>query len=153
MSELDTISVERVDHVGIRVVDVDRALAFYKLLGFEVFTVVTFDPVTIIRNKADVEINLIVNTNDEYGGKNILMDVEGVKYSGITHLALRVESINNTIKVLNDNGVEITQGPVKFRDGHVSVFVRDPDRNVLELRGRDQAEDKIDGVEQYENVN
>lgn len=153
MSDLDTISVERVDHVGIRVVDVDRALAFYKLLGFEVFTVVTFDPVTIIRNKADVEINLIVNTSDENGGKNILMDVEGVKYSGITHLALRVESISNTIRVLRDNGIEITQGPVKFRDGHVSVFIRDPDRNVLELRGRDQEEDKIDGVEQYENVN
>ena len=153
MSELDTISIERVDHVGIRVVDVDRALAFYKLLGFEVFKVVTFDPVTIIRNKVDVEINLIVNTNDENDGKNILMDVDGVKYSGITHLALRVESIGNTIKVLNNNNIEITQGPVKFRDGHVSVFVRDPDRNVLELRGRDQEEDKIAGVEQYENVN
>jgi len=153
MSDLNTISVERVDHVGIRVVDVDRALAFYELLGFEVFTVVTFDPVTIIRNKADVEINLIVNTSDKNGGKNILMDEDGIKYSGITHLALRVESISNTIKVLKDNNIEITQGPVKFRDGHVSVFVRDPDRNVLELRGRDQAEDKIDGVKQYENVN
>mgnify|MGYP002630566287 CR=1 FL=1 len=153
MSETAIISVERVDHVGIRVVELDRALAFYKLLGFEVFTVVTFDPVTIIRNKADVEINLIVNTNDENDGKNILMDVEGVKYSGITHLALRVESISDTINVLKDNGIEITQGPVKFSDGHVSVFVRDPDRNVLELRGRDQEEKKIDGVEQYENVN
>jgi lactoylglutathione lyase len=153
MSKSGAISVERVDHVGIRVADVDRAVAFYGILGFEVFTVVTFDPVTIIRNKADVEINLIVNTNDQNDGKNILMDVEGVKYSGITHLALRVESISDTITSLRENGIEITQGPVKFRDGHVSVFVRDPDRNVLELRGRDQEEKRIDGVEQYENVN
>ena len=34
MSETAIISVERVDHVGIRVVELDRALAFYKLLGF-----------------------------------------------------------------------------------------------------------------------
>lgn len=153
MGETGAISVERVDHVGIRVADADRALAFYKLLGFEVLTEVTFDPVIIIRNTANVEINLVINTSDENDGKNILMDEDGVKYSGITHLALRVASISDAINVLNDNGIEITQGPVKFSDGHVSVFVRDPDRTVLEIRGRDQEEDKIDGVEQYENVN
>lgn len=153
MGEADTISIERVDHVGIRVADSDRALAFYKILGFEVIKVVEFDPVIIIRNKVDVEINLIINTNDQNDDKNILMDVDGVKYSGITHLALRVASISDTLDVLKNNGIEITQGPVKFGDGHVSLFVRDPDQNVLELRGRDQEEDKIVGVEKYENVN
>lgn len=144
------ISIERVDHIGIRVVDVERAKAFYAILGFEEFRVVTFDPVTIIRNAADVEINLIVNANDTNGGKNILMDVEGVKYPGYTHVALRVASVNDTIAALNRHGIEITQGPVRFRDGHVSIFVRDPDHNVIELRGRDQ---DADGVEQYANEN
>jgi len=30
-----TIAVERVDHIGIRVGDLDRALQFYQLLGFD----------------------------------------------------------------------------------------------------------------------
>ena len=150
MSDNGIIAIDRVDHIGIRVADVERAKAFYEILGFEEFRVVTFDPVTIIRNAADVEINLIVNANDTNDGKNILMDVEGVKYPGYTHAALRVVSIPDTIRVLAENDIEITQGPVKFRDGHVSIFVRDPDRNVIELRGRD-VEDG--GVEQYVNEN
>ena len=30
-----TIAVERVDHIGVRVHDLDRALAFYRVLGFD----------------------------------------------------------------------------------------------------------------------
>ena len=52
------INVERVDHTGIRVADPDRAIKFYEMLGFELLTKVTFDPVIIIRNPQDVEINL-----------------------------------------------------------------------------------------------
>ena len=147
------INVERVDHTGIRVADPDRAIKFYEMLGFEVVMKVTFDPVISGRNRQDVEINLVVNAAEENDGSNILMDVD-TKYAGITHLARRVSSIVDTMKVLKENDVAITQGPVMFgRDGHVSLFVRDPDRHVIELRARADNLDEIQVLEQYENVN
>ncbi|MDE0176334.1 MAG: VOC family protein [Defluviicoccus sp.] len=142
-----TISIEQVDHIGIRVSDPHRALAFYRALGFELEREVEFDAVIIIRNPRGVEINLVVNANDDHGGRNVLMDVEGTKYAGITHVALRVASVADTVRALKSNGIEIRQGPVRFgEDGNVSVFVRDPDLNVIELRGRDE---DLDGVEHY----
>jgi hypothetical protein len=56
--------------------------------------------------------------------------------------------------VLREKNIRITQGPVSFgRDGHVSVFLRDPDRNVIELRGREEDLSALGGVEVYEPQN
>ncbi|MGQ0653064.1 MAG: VOC family protein [Betaproteobacteria bacterium] len=148
-----SIDISRVDHYGVRVRDLERALAFYSILGFTLHAEASNDAVAIIRNPADVEINLVYNADAEAGGKNILMDV-GEKYPGYTHVALRVRSIKQAIEALRHHGVRITQGPVAFdRSGHVSVFVRDPDLNVVELRGREEDLSSIGGVVQYVNQN
>jgi lactoylglutathione lyase len=142
-----------VDHIGIRVRDLDRALDFYRVLGFELHWKAADDAVAIIRNAHDVEINLVYNANADGGGKNVLMDV-GEKYPGYTHVALRVESIAAAIRALRENRIRITQGPVSFgQDGHVSVFVRDPDLNVVELRGREEDLSSIGGVVGYRPEN
>lgn len=142
-----TISIERVDHIGIRVRDIDRALDFYRVLGFSLLHRAANDDVAIVRNGNGVELNLIFNANAGDPAANVLMDVPE-KYAGYTHMALRVASIPATIAVLKANGIAITQGPVSFDDsGQVSVFVRDPDRNVIELRGRDQG--AVEGVTRY----
>ncbi len=147
------IEIERVDHVGIRVADADRAIAFYGLLGFEVHHRSNLDKVIIIRNAEDVELNLICNADNPNNDKNILMDV-GDKYAGLTHLALRVASIKATIETFNEHDIHITQGPVAFEaGGHVSVFVRDPDLNVLELRGRAEDLSDLPGVTVYQPEN
>ena len=144
-----SIDIPRVDHIGIRVRDLERAMKFYAMLGFTLHWKAANDAVAVIRNAHDVEINLVYNANADAGGKNILMDV-GEKYAGYTHVALRVASIKQTIETLREHGVRITQGPVSFgRDGHVSVFVRDPDLTVVELRGRDEDLSSIGGVVEY----
>jgi lactoylglutathione lyase len=142
-----TIAVERVDHIGIRVRDLDRALQFYRVLGFNLLRRAEGDDVAIIRNDNGVELNLVFNANAGDPRTNLLMDVPG-KYPGYTHMALRVTSIPAAIDALKMNDIAITQGPVSFGEsGQVSVFVRDPDRNVIELRGRDQ--DVVEGITRY----
>jgi lactoylglutathione lyase len=147
------MDIQNVDHIGIRVADLDRALRFYGLFGFVSEHRAENDAVVVIKNRQGVEINLIYNANHDNGGKNILMDVPQ-KYPGYTHVAFRVGSIADAIVMLRGNNITITQGPVSFgRDGHVSLFVRDPDRNVIELRGREEDLSRLGGVRVYEPKN
>jgi lactoylglutathione lyase len=142
-----TIAIERVDHIGIRVRDLDRALAFYGVLGFNLAHRAVGDDVAIIRNEHGVELNLIFNANAGDPDRNILMDAPH-KFAGYTHMALRVASIPATIATLRANDIAISQGPVSFgQSGQISVFVRDPDRNVIELRGREQG--AVEGATRY----
>jgi len=129
------IRIEQVDHIGIRVSDERRALAFYRKLGFEVSFRAEGAPVVIVTNAEGVEINFIVNGVEPPEGMNVLMDVPD-KFPGYTHLALRVASIEKTVTELGSLGIEITEGPVRLGSG-VSLFIRDPDRNVIELREHD----------------
>lgn len=145
------IEIAQVDHLGIRISDRARALAFYGTLGFRVEHEVDFDAVIILKNAAGVELNLIVNGVDRTGGRNILMDVPE-KHPGYTHAAFRVTDFPATLATLKQSGIAITQGPVTFGDGHVSVFFRDPDRNVVELRARlaPGEADRIEGLVFYD---
>ena len=147
------LTIQRIDHIGIRVADLERSLKFYSLFGFGDPKLADGDAVAIVRNAANVELNLIYNAAPDSDATNILMDV-AKKYPGITHVAFRVASIADAIHMLRENDIPITQGPVSFGlDGHVSVFLRDPDRNVIELRGREEDLSALGGIEVYEPKN
>lgn len=134
------IDITQVDHLGIRISEIGRATAFYERLGFAFVRDAGFEdghPV-ILRHPSGVVINLL-GPGDKGTGTNILMDVDE-KHAGYTHVALRIQSIDATKAALEQMGIEITGGPVRFTDDMVSLFIRDPDRNVIELTehgGRD----------------
>ncbi len=125
------LDIKKIDHVGIRVRDKARAVAFYEALGFKVMAEGIFDkghPV-IMEHPSGVVINVLGPANRP-DGANILMDVED-KHPGYTHMALRVGSLADTRAFMADHGIEIT-GQLAFGDLN-AIFVRDPDRNVIEF--------------------
>ncbi|MGH8601263.1 MAG: VOC family protein [Gammaproteobacteria bacterium] len=119
-------------HVGIRVHKLDRARAFYELLGFNfVIGPIGPEPVAIMSHPSGIEINFILNASDN-SSQNVLMDVKE-KHSGYTHIALSVENVLEMKSELEESGIIITEGPITFPGGSTSIFVRDPDRNVIEF--------------------
>ena len=129
------VEIVGVAHLGIRVAEFERSRVFYEQLGFRhVAGPFEHEPVAILENGAGVEINLIINANPASNG-NVLMDVPE-KHAGYTHVALVVPSLDETIARLAALGIELSGGPVTFPNGSRAVFVRDPDRSVIELHER-----------------
>jgi lactoylglutathione lyase len=125
------LNIESVNHIGIRIKDKNRSIAFYELLGFHLATDTGFEdghPI-IMKHPNGVVLNLLGPSNTP-GDENILMDV-AEKYTGITHMALTVSSLNAAKEFLEANKIELT-GSFSF-GGMSAVFIRDPDRNVIEL--------------------
>ena len=139
------LDIEKVDHVGIRVSDKARSIAFYELLGFATLADVGFErghPV-IMQHPSGVVLNLLgpAITADD---KNILMDV-AEKYPGITHVSYKVSSLAAAKRFLAENGIALS-GAFSFKDLQ-AVFISDPDLNVIELDAYIGAEPQTRGGE------
>ena len=121
-----------INHVGIRVADLEVSRDFYAQFGFEfIVGPIGPEPVAIMEHPSGVNINFILNA-DSGINENILMDVPE-RHPGYTHMALDVndlQAIENTVRAL---GIEITEGPITLPDGGKMLFIRDPDRNVIEF--------------------
>ena len=119
-------------HIGIRVHTLDRARAFYELLGFNfVIGPIGPEPVAIMTHPSGIEINFILNAADT-STQNVLMDLKE-KHPGYTHIALSVKNVLEVRSALASSGITITEGPITFPNGSTAIFVRDPDRNVIEF--------------------
>lgn len=121
-----------INHVGLRVTDLDRTREFYQKLGF-VFLVgpIGPEPVAIMEHPSGVNINFILNATDQQP-LNRLMDV-AEKHTGYTHVALEVTDLVAIQQQLQSIGYRITEGPVVTPDGAEFIFIRDPDGNVIEF--------------------
>ncbi|QDY68556.1 VOC family protein [Qingshengfaniella alkalisoli] len=114
-------------HTMVRVKDLDKSIAFYKLLGLEEtrridndkgrFTLVFLAP----PGQEECPVELTYNWDGDEGLPS------DSRHFG--HLAYRVENIYEMCQTLQDNGVVINRPP---RDGHMA-FVRSPDNVSIEL--------------------
>jgi len=138
-SESETvIPIAGLAHIGVRVHDLERSVAFYALLGFrKTAGPIGPEPVAILEHASGLELNLILNA-PRASAPNILMDVPE-KHPGITHFALLCPDIMAAKERLEAAGIPLSGGPVRFSPQAQAIFVRDPDRNVIELHQRGSA--------------
>ncbi len=129
--------VQRIDHVVLRVTDIERSVAFYKaLLGCEV--VKRRDDLGLVHLRAGVSMIDLVSVQGPLGVKG--GQPPGADGRNMDHLCLRIEPFNevdilaflraagvvHTPSAQNNFGAE-GQGP--------SLYFSDPDGNEIELKG------------------
>ena len=124
------IDITAYEHVGIRISDKRKGVAFYEKLGFRVTEDFPEHKALEMENAAGVRINLIYNGRARLG--NILLD-ERDKYPGVTHPAFVVPSLDVVIEELSRHDISLSEGPVVVGDRRRICFVRDPDGNVVEF--------------------
>lgn len=120
-------------HTMVRVSDLDRSIAFYRLLGLEEirridndggrFTLVFLAP----PGQPECPLELTFNWDGDDGLPS------DSRHFG--HLAYEVDNIYDICSMLSDNGVVINRPP---RDGHMA-FVRSPDNVSVELLQKGKA--------------
>lgn len=142
------LEIKGINHVGIRISNKEISIPFYQSLGFELKMDTGFEqghPV-VMRHPSGVVLNLLGPAGGP-GSHNILMD-ENTKYTGITHFALTVTSLEAARCLMEKNEIAIT-GSFSF-GGMSAIFIRDPDRNVIELDAYDLSkEDNLSGYSDH----
>src|SRR2546422_1022282 len=114
-------------HFGLRVADLDRSLAFYSAVGYEVVGSVPeteFGSLTMIRLPGDefVTIELVHDP------------VKGQVGSGLNHFVIQVESMHATIAGLATRGINAEPpGSPDGSEDFLTAWLTDPDGNRIEL--------------------
>ena len=125
------LRVKGLDHVVLRVADMDRAIAFYEqVLGLHVER--RLESIGLVQLRAGAAmIDLVPRTEDEDDGRN--MD----------HFAVRIEEMDVPALTAHLKSHGIDPGEVRRRYGAEgygsSIYVTDPDGNTVELKGPPEA--------------
>jgi lactoylglutathione lyase len=124
--------ITRINHVGLRVRNLDVTRVFYEKLGFDfIVGPIGPEPVAVMEHPSGVNINFILNASEDSSNKNLLMDVPE-KHTGFTHIALEITDREGVKRWLDETGIPVTE-TVELPDGTVFFFIRDPDDNVIEF--------------------
>jgi glyoxylase I family protein len=125
------------DHVGLKVTDMDRTLDFYQRLGLTLLRASGPDAEGVrsaVLQVGSQELNVFSHPDFASAGQDASA---GQKFAGIDHFCLSVDaaSIDEVVADLRRAGIDIVRGPVPRRDG-TALFVHDPDGVRVELQLR-----------------
>jgi lactoylglutathione lyase len=115
-------------HFGLRVADLERSLAFYTAVGYEIVGEV---PETGLGH-----LTMLKLPDDEFVTIELVHDPKRQVEinTGPSHFVIKVESTNATIEALATQGVEV-EAPTSpdGSDGFWTAWIVDPDGNRIEL--------------------
>lgn len=125
----DREATMRTLHVGFRVADRGRSLAFYAALGYEVVGTVPDSPIG--------SLTMLKLPGDEFVTVELVHDPEGpaiVAGTSFTHLAVQVDSMDDVFAALRSHGIAVEEpaspdGSTDF----LTAKVADPDGREIEL--------------------
>lgn len=135
------IRVREIDHVVLRTARTEDMIAFYTdVLGMEVER--RLDSVGLIQLRAGRSLIDLVPVDGEIGRQGGA--APGSEGRNLDHFCLRVEPFDEAAvrKTLASHGIEA--GPTERRYGAEgtgpSIYIRDPDGNIVELKGPAETE-------------
>ena len=116
-------------HFGLRVADLDRSLAFYTALGYEVVGRVPDTPIG--------QLTMLQLPGDEFVTIELVHDASQRAVAvptGLSHFVIKVESMDATITALAAEGIdaEVPTSP-DDSDDFRTTWIVDPDGNRIEL--------------------
>ena len=116
-------------HVGLRVADRDRSLAFYTAVGYEVVGDV---PETDLGH-----LTMLKLPDDEFITVEVVHDPRGVAVgtdSRLSHLVIQVDSMDATLTELAARGIDAEAPTSPDGSGDLrTTWIVDPDGNRIEL--------------------
>ena len=125
------MKLNSVHHIAIIVSDIEKAREFYiKKLGFEAIRE------NYRKERDDWKLDLRVDKHTEleiFAEKNPPKRVNRPEACGLRHLAFRVESVEETVKELDEIGIECEPIRTDTYTGKKMTFFFDPDGLPLEI--------------------
>jgi lactoylglutathione lyase len=113
-------------HIGLRVTDLGRSLAFYAAIGYELVGSVPETPIG--------HLTMLKLPEDEFVTVELVYDGKPVdRGTDVSHLVVQVESMADTLDVLADHGIEPVDPGQEGDDGLKTTFIADPDGRRIEL--------------------
>ncbi len=120
-------------HVGLRVADLDRAVAFYTAVGYEVVGRVPETPVgrlTMLKLPDDD----VVSVEPVFDRDEADDEADGPTGSGLSHLVIQVGSMEATVTDLRAKGIDVAEpGSPDGSADFLTSWITDPDGNRIEL--------------------